>query len=496
MAERSLLARKEEIMEALKQKQYGQAEKLVKDTEDLLALGTERGAETLLLVLPALASYYRHIQNYDRSANLFQQALHTGKQAAARHSKNWAEIHFEYAALERQYGHHASARKLLATLLQFLEKREEKDTVSIGRVYSTLGKIAMDEENYQQAASQLRQAVSLFRQSLPETHSLLLQTIDLLSNTFIQMESYQQARDLYQERLKKHREAGNHLLTGKTLLKMGEIDFYLNLRQARKTTGEALSVLEHAVGEKNIEISRAHLLLGELEENMGKFPRAVKHYKYALEQLEHFYEPEHFMVVFAYAKIGTLAMKANDLEEAKTYLEKGLPLSQAFPKVRLQFLYALGKLYSGEELYEKADSFYEDFLQQLQTDDRKQSKAYADTLQALAFNALKQNDTEKAGLDYQKALDIYQQLKTRTFAEEGLCRIRLAYCVGQQDEQDVARAAANYEKGFRLLERTRDPALMEEALAGIIDFFTRHPDSKKRRKYEDKFVKLQTGKRQ
>lgn len=99
---------------------------------------------------------------------------------------------------------------------------------------------------------------------------------------------------------------------------------------------------------------------------------------------------------------------------------------------------------------------------------------------------------EEAHSYYEEELAIYQQLNNHLSGEKGLTYIRLAYCQENIKEKDLLKAEKYYEKGFQLIEKVGDDGLMEEALAGMISFFERNSNPKKKRKYEQIFVKLQT----
>ncbi|UJL48364.1 tetratricopeptide repeat protein [Virgibacillus sp. NKC19-16] len=106
-----------------------------------------------------------------------------------------------------------------------------------------------------------------------------------------------------------------------------------------------------------------------------------------------------------------------------------------------------------------------------------------------------QDRLEEAYAYFQEALDIHEQLKPGYPEEAGMICMRLAYCYENKQDKDLKKAEFYYEKGFKRVERMPDQEMVQEALAGMIEFFTRMDNPKKKRKYEDKFVKLQRKKR-
>ncbi|WP_373894854.1 tetratricopeptide repeat protein [Virgibacillus sp. CBA3643] len=388
------------------------------------------------------------------------------------------------------------ARELLKELLDLLESMDLQDsTYYYGLAYRNLGEVDVDEDNDESGLRNLEKALDYFREVVAEENPIIGQTVYAISDIYIRMEDYDKALQLHQQLLETYQQVGDKVSEGKSLLKIGEIYFYIDAKKARRTITEAMKLFGEVYEGKHIDIAKGNLLLGELDETMGGIPRALKYYKRSLEQMDRFYSESHFLTVYTYSKIGTLSITVNEWDQAERNLEKGLALSDPFPKMRLQFLHALGRVYSEKPDYDKAFSYFQEFLQGLEGDGRKQTKGYADTLQDIGFNFRHQDKLEEAQLYFQEALDIYEQLNPGYPEEAGMICMRLAYCYENKQEADMQKAAFYYEKGFKRIERMPDQEMVQEALAGIIEFFTRMDNPKKKRKYEDKFVKMQSAKR-
>ena len=465
----------------------------IKEMEGLLASKGEYSTKERFFMLSTVAKYYRKASNYDKGGNYSRQAIRLTKDLGDNYIEMVIDTYLDYAALESDYGQLSNARIELAKLLALLDSKNYQDTYAYGVIFSHLGKVALAEENMESGLTQLEKALSYFQKAVPFTHPIIAQTIDTLSDAYIKVENYTKALEYYRQLLKAYQEEKNKETTARTLLKIGEIQFYIDLKDARKTLTQAIKHMDDLYQGNHLDIAKAVLMLAEIDENMSNFPRAINYYKQALAQLTTFYDDTHFMIVYVYSKIGTISMKIFKLNEAKKYLEKGLELATQFPKIRQQYLYALGKIYSDEKNYDKAFMMFKEFLARLEQEGRKKSIAYGNTLQAIAFNYVQQEKIEDAFSYYKEALAIYETLPSCK-EEKGLTLIRLAYCYENKNEEDVKKAEICYEKGFKIIEKVQQPELVEEALAGIIEFFTRNHNPQKRRIYEDKFVKLQTKK--
>ncbi|MGX9932007.1 tetratricopeptide repeat protein [Virgibacillus salarius] len=483
----------EEIRKQMINENNPDIKETIEEIEARLISSKEISLNEQFLMLSTVAKYYHKTNNYDKAGKYSRHALQLSKKMSVDFMQVIIETYLDYATLEREYGQRSTARMELAKLMAFLDSNDYQDGYAYGVIFSNLGKISLDEENMESSITQLEKALTYFKQAVPMTHPIISSTIHTLSDVYIQVEHYHKAIELYQELLKTYETLQDKPALAKIWLWLGEIHFYIDLKEARKMITKSIKLMDEMDAMNHLDTTKALLMLAEIDENMGNFPRAINYYKKGLKQLTSFYKENNFLVVYVYSKIGTISIKVFKLNQAKKYLEKGLELSKHFPKIRMQFLYALGKLYSNEKVYDNALIVFQEFLQRLEEDGRKKSLAYGNTLQAIAFNYLEQEMIEEAYDHYKEALSIYEHLEN-CMEEKGLTSIRLAYCFENIKNKDIIQAEHYYEMGFKLIEKARNQVLLEEAFAGIIEFFKRNKNVKKRRIYEDKLVKMQTTK--
>ncbi|KAB8139444.1 hypothetical protein F9U64_00430 [Gracilibacillus oryzae] len=424
-----------------------------------------------------IARFYMEEDNYALASHHFQQAT-KNRYTNTESEKVWLEAHSAFAKLAEQFKQYNQARMTLAKVLQYLEKNN-KPIEAIASVCQRIGWLFFREGEYHQAHTQLEQAQKLFLEVLDGKDPRVLRVNDQLADVYIGLEQPELAIRLHE----KHFETNSQFLKEEEkallLIKIGELSFHTDLKKARKTIIEGME----RVKEENPLFIRGSMLLAEIEETLGAFPRAIKYYKDALCVVE-----EPFLVVFLHAKLGTLYLKTAQKEEAQSFLEKGLPLSADYPKIRMQFLYALGKIYSDQKNYELAFEMYTSFLQGLDAEGKTRTLAYANTLQAIAYNYLVQEDINNALVRYSEALNIYNKLGSNCREEKGLAAIRLAYCYREMG--DLSKAEVYYKQGTAVVEKVKDKGLKEEALMAIIDFYRMTNQSGKSSVYENKLIKL------
>src|SRR5690625_3174855 len=156
-------------------------------------LPTVQDINEKFLLLNALAKYYRKTKNYDKAGDFGRQAIRLSQQVSDEHINVIIDTFLDYAKLERAYGQFATARLELAKLLELLDKRNVHDQFAYGLIFSLLGKIAMDEENFEMGLHQLEKGLTYFKKVVPITHPKVLSTIDAQSNAYVQVENYEAA---------------------------------------------------------------------------------------------------------------------------------------------------------------------------------------------------------------------------------------------------------------------------------------------------------------
>ncbi|WAA09334.1 tetratricopeptide repeat protein [Fervidibacillus albus] len=438
-----------------------------------------------------LAKYYEAIHQYDQSASHYRKALTMeGKIDTNELSTEWIDAYLRYATLETNYKQFQKARTFLGKLLDWLDRNRQDDKLAYGLAYRNIGNVFFADDDYKGAIIQWERAKTYFEAVYPITHPLITETIQKISTAYINQENYDQARELYEHLLYQYEKRNDRINMARTLIKIGEIYYYTDLKKARSSIKQALTEFEQIEKGGQADRIKALFMLGEIDEHTANYPRSLNYYKKVLKQTNESDGNWEAFAVYAYAKIGMLHIQLNELDEAKKYLEQGLPLSKIFSKIRMQFLYGLGKIYSFEKRFDDAQSMYFQFLQLLESHNQKKSKSYADTLQAIAFNELQQERLAEALRYYKEAYNVYETLVSTTCREEkGLTCMRIAYCYEKLDDQPFQRAEPFYEKGIQLLKKGCSAAVTEEAFFAIIDFYHRTNQPKKKKKYEDEFVK-------
>ncbi|WP_208589883.1 tetratricopeptide repeat protein [Gracilibacillus suaedae] len=470
------------IIKKMQQGQHHLVQREVMEIEQQLKKIEELSNAELLFLHYTVALFYQAEKKYSLASHHFQQAMkHRYRDEEAE--QIWLQAHLAFAKLDEQFKQFGQARMTLAKVLQYLEKKQASN-IEIALIYQRIGWQFYQEEELHQAHTQMEQARKLLLEELVPVDPMVMKVTDQLADIYVALEQPELAIQLFDNIIVREDTLLSDQGKATLLMKTGEIYFHIDLKKARRVIDQAVKLVntEHPL------FVRGFMLLAEIEENLKAFPRAVKYYERALEIINQKYEREHFLVVFLFSKLGTIALKMGEDQKAKYFLEAGLPLSDKYPKIRMQFLYALGKIYSKQEIYDQAFDMYTAFLQGLEAQDKMQTLAYANTLQAIAYNFLMQGDVDNAIVRYHEALSIYEKLGSNCRTEKGLTAIRLGYSYYQIGE--IKQAEKYYELGAVTIEKVNDQEIKQEAYLALVEFYKETEQLKKQYQYEHKLIQF------
>jgi tetratricopeptide (TPR) repeat protein len=272
------------------------------------------------------------------------------------------------------------------------------------------------------------------------------------------------------------------------LILYGNLAFMCDYKLTRKIMSDAVKQIENEQDFDRLKTAHAYLALGEAEEKLEKYVRAIKYYKKGLS----FFRPEdRQMTLFLHYKLGALHSMINETDEAIDYLQKTIELANEDNiEIKMNSLVSIAKMYGSKDEYEKAFTYLKEVIPMFEGSSLANKLVHAEAYTEMAFNYFDQSQLDEAVPYYDKAIEIHLKLPQHSARELGMIYMQYAYCNEHKEQPDKVLAAKNYEKAIEQLEKGNDPALLENALADIIAFFASSGNNKKKRFYENKFVKL------
>ncbi|MTW87707.1 tetratricopeptide repeat protein [Virgibacillus dakarensis] len=282
-------------------------------------------------------------------------------------------------------------------------------------------------------------------------------------------------------------------MTGSELVTYGELAFMSDYKLARKILSDAVRRMEAEAEADRIKLARGYLVLGEAEEKLEKFTRAIKYYKQGLTYFQEDDIRDKYMILYLHFKIGMLYSAKNEHEEAIDYLEKAVELAGENFEMKINSLVSLAKIYGSKSENEKAYPYLQESLSLLEESSLSESFIHAEALIEMAFYHFDQAKLDEAAPYYQRAINLYKKLPGRDNRKVGMVYMQYAYCLEHKKKADKHQAGVSYEKAIEQLEKTKDRELLENAYADVIAFFDATNNTKKKRMYENKFVKMVNG---
>ncbi|MEQ6391074.1 tetratricopeptide repeat protein [Bacillaceae bacterium S4-13-58] len=276
------------------------------------------------------------------------------------------------------------------------------------------------------------------------------------------------------------------------LLLYGNIAFMNDYKLARRILSDAVNQIEKQEDFDPMKAASTYLILGEAEEQLEKLVRATRYFEQGLAYFQKANEVDKHLIAFLHFKLGTLHSSLNKIDEAIKHLQKAMELAGELNNIEMKInsMVSLGRMYGTKKEYDKAGSYLKEALPLLEGSTLENKIAHAEAYTELAYNCFDQSQLDEAVPYYEKAINIHLNLPRYSSRELGMILMQYAYCLEHKENPDKTAAGKNYEKAIEELEKTNDDELLENALADIIAFFESTKNGKKKRFYENKFVKL------
>lgn len=275
------------------------------------------------------------------------------------------------------------------------------------------------------------------------------------------------------------------------LILYGNLAFMCDYKLARRIMSDAVKQVENEDAFDPLKAGQAFLVLGEAEEHLEKFVRAIKYYKRGLTYFQAAKEQNRQMILFLHFKLGALHSMTNKTDKAIEYLEKTIDLTEENDlEIKINSLVSLAKMYGSKDDSNKAIAYLETAIPLLEDSTLAYKLVHAEAYTEMAYNYFDQSKFDQAVPYYERAIGLHLGLPNYSPRELGMIYMQYAYCVENKEPSDTSLAGRNYEKAYEQLEKTKDLELIENSLADIIAFFNRIDHVRKKRFYENKFVKL------
>ena len=338
-------------------------------------------------------------------------------------------------------------------------------------------------KHYPNVISKSKQIQTNFPNDLKQLK--VLRMIEAISHA--EMEEFRNSREIIKELYEDKSKKNYH-----DYMLLAELAFMSDYKLARRIMTEAVKQMENQETPDQQNLMKGYLVLGEAEEQLRKFKRAIKYYKRGLSFVKEDTQLDKYMVIYLHFKIGMLYTTLNETDQAISYLQKTNELNDETDKdysdIKVYSLVAMAKTYASNNEGDKAYPYLIEVLDLLEETSLKNKLPHAEALTELAFYYFNESKLKEAVPYYKQAIKVYQQLPQYPARTVGMIYMQYAYCLEHQENSNKIQAGKAYEKAIECLEKANDPELLENALADVIAFFSVNHNKKKKKHFEEKLV--------
>lgn len=232
----------------------------------------------------------------------------------------------------------------------------------------------------------------------------------------------------------------------------------------------------------------------EAEENLQKFPRAIKYYKQSLSIMQDHEDQEKHTVLFLHYKLGFLHSVIQDTKHAIQYLQKAIELAEGYnEEVKINSMVSIAIMHGVQNEPEKAKAYLDEAIPLIEQSSLKNKLVHAEAHTEMAYYYFSKSMYDEAIPHYEKISEIYKKLPTYSARKLGMAYMQYAYSLEHKEKPEKQQAGNIYEKAIEQLEKTKDRELLQNALADVITFFDSTNNKRKKREYENKFVEIVNG---
>jgi len=344
---------KEKALIAIKENNYDDAEKLLKESaEDTIS-------ET--------ASTFYELGKLKKIQLLYKEALRYFELAVKIKPEDF-DMNIETGSMLRDLGYNDGAIQHFEKALKGFKQSDESDNIHIAYLNNELGLAYKNKGEYDKAINFLEKSLAAYKVCYEEEHTSFAACYNNIGLVCSDQGDYDKAISYYEKALaidKKFHEEENSSIAIK----------YNNLGSAYNSKGEhdkAISYYEKSLvidkklhGEEHPDIAIRYGNIGLAYANKGEHDKAISYCEKALLMGKKFHG-EHPKIAIAYNNIGLAYTNKGEYKKAINYYEKALVIDKKFygkehPEIATRY-FNIGSVYRNQGDFVKAIKFYEKSL--------------------------------------------------------------------------------------------------------------------------------------
>lgn len=373
--------------------------------------------------LNSWAEMYEVTDRYEKAFKLRTTALQASEERYGNFDMHYAYEAEQLAQLLLKKGEYAKADTLLKKALKIAKAQSNQNDSKVIATYQGVAKLYSTLGYYDEAKDILDKALYASQKNAKKQGLDVAETADELAELYLKTGSYNDAEDLLKEAiLLKEQKAGannreliNSLnLLGKVYLETGNYsESEKNIRRAQKISSKIFS-------DTSLIATESLLLLEELYVAIGDFSKAEANLKLALKNQERILGRKHLMVANTLTRLALIKLKQpkNKTSEIETLLNEATAtikekLGDKNP-IYADQLKDLAHFYFETKQYDKADTLL-GIANAYWVDKLSKNNVHSAEIAMIRGDISTNKATyDKAGLEYEKARNIYEKIFSDT----------------------------------------------------------------------------------
>lgn len=249
----------------------------------------------------------------------------------SRQISNFLVDLFEVSDPSEARGNTITAREILDSGAEKIERELEDEPLVRGRLMNTIGEVYTSLGLYNDALPLLEKGLAIREQALNPNDTAVAESLENLGNLFWRKGDYKKAQSLHERALTIREDAygPEHVTVASSLNNLANLQHEAgNYEDAKLLYERALEIWEKTSGPEDTNVAIGLNGLGYLLYNMGKYDEARPLYERSLEIYEKVLGTEHPDLTNPLLNLGLLLRVTGEHEKARSYYERCIEIEE------------------------------------------------------------------------------------------------------------------------------------------------------------------------
>lgn len=376
-----------------------------------------------------------------------------------------AELYETLGSLYQKLGKLDRADSLLRTALDQRRSIFGPDDAAVGASLVALGRLRVDQAQYQEAERLVREGLELSKRHLRPDHPAIASATVALGQVLEESGQYDDGINVLEQAVRL-RTAATGSPTPELAASMRELantHFYAgHLAVADSLNRLVLAMTRKLNGERHPLVAEDLINLGAVQHQRGNYKEAERYYRQALVITQAFYGPSHYKTAAGLTVLGrTLRFQPQGNDEAARLFHQALAIRErVFGNVHPQVASTLNELAGialARSRFDEAEALAKRVVAIYRTAYGGKHAFIGVGVSNLASVYVAQQQYARAEPLYREAIEIFTESQGAEYLNTGIARIKLGRTLLRQ--RRYAEAVRETLAGYQILTKQTDPGV-------------------------------------